>query len=320
MTAGDAEGPAASGGAAALSQEKTIRTGTDPARPERQLGAAHGAAEFAPAKVNLFLHVVGRRPDGMHSLESLAVFPRIGDRLWADPSARLSLSLDGPFADMLAADADNLVLRAALDLAAAHGIEASAALRLEKNLPVASGIGGGSADAAAALRLLSRQWGVPVPPRIALCLGADVPVCLRPEPQWMGGVGDALRPCPALPPFWLVLVNPLVTVPTGAVFQALDRRDNPRGPPAPDTGFDDFESLRSWLATQRNDMAAAAERLCPVIGQVMSALAAAPLARMSGSGATCFALHERQTDALAQADAIRRTEPGWWVAAAPVVT
>ncbi len=272
------------------------------------------ASEFAPAKLNLFLHLRGRRPDGYHLLESLVVFPGLGDRLWAEPATGLSLSVTGPFGDGLPADGDNLVLRAAARLSAGQG----AALRLEKCLPVASGIGGGSADAAAALRLLARLWGVALPEGCALALGADVPVCVASRAQWMEGVGERLSPAPRMPACWVVLANPMVGVETRAVFAALERRDCPPAPPPPAGGFESVASLVGWLAETRNDMQAAAIRLCPPIAEVLEALAPAPLVRMSGSGATCFALHETEATALDAAQRLRSARPGWWVAAAPL--
>lgn len=281
--------------------------------------AAEPEAERAPAKVNLFLHIRGRRADGYHLLDSLAVFPQIGDRLWAEPSAAgLSLAIDGPFGQELSTETDNLVLRAAEILAAETGRSPAAALRLEKNLPVASGIGGGSADAAAALRLLSREWNVSVPSHLALKLGADVPVCLTCRTQWMGGIGEDLSPAPRLPEFWMVLVNPLVSVSTGAVFDALPRRENPPGPEMPKAGLRSFRDLVDWLHLQRNDMEPSAAKLCPPVADVLTALATAPLARMSGSGATCFGLYETEAEALAKADMLRAAKPEWWVAASPV--
>jgi 4-diphosphocytidyl-2-C-methyl-D-erythritol kinase len=272
---------------------------------------------LAPAKVNLFLHLRGRRPDGYHLLESLVVFPAVGDLLAAEPARTLSLAVRGPFAEGLSTGPENLVLRAAEALARHHGIDAGASLRLTKNLPIASGIGGGSSDAAAALRLLSRLWRVPVPGGLALSLGADVPVCCAaPRPMLMGGIGERLSPAPRLPPFWLLLVNPLMAVPTGAVFAGVRDRSPPPGPPAPEGGFARFDELAGWLGRQRNDLQASATALCPAIGEVLAALSQAPLARMSGSGATCFALLERQAEATALAGRLR--ERGWWAAAAPV--
>lgn len=284
------------------------------------------ARELARAKVNLFLHIRGRRPEGYHTLESLAVFPALGDLLEAEPSDGVGLSLDGPFAAALGGGR-NLVLAAAEALRdrikADGGAAPGVALRLTKSLPVASGIGGGSADAAATLRLLSRLWpGAPLAalPDIAFALGADAPVCLVQRPSLMGGVGERLTPAPGFPAFWLVLVNPLTPLSTAAVFAALERRENPPGPPPP-ARFADFGHLVSWLSRQRNDMEPAARRLRPIIGRTLSALGWNPrcrLARMSGSGATCFGLYEGERDALDAAARLRAAEPGWWVAAAPV--
>ncbi len=279
--------------------------------------------EAAPAKVNLYLHLRGRRADGYHLLDSLAVFPAIADRLSVAPGPGLSLEIDGPFGSGLSggagltAEPDNLVLRAARALAAAHGLAPDAALRLEKHLPVASGIGGGSSDAAAALRLLSRLWGVAIPDGLALTLGADVPVCLTaPRPRCMAGIGEQLAPAPALPEFWMVLANPQVAVATGAVFEAVEQRENPPGPAPPP--LPDFAALTGWLAHQRNDLQPAAVSICPPVAEVLAALEGAPLARMSGSGATCFALHGGEAGALAQAERLRRARPGWWVEVAVV--
>jgi len=279
--------------------------------------AAEPAAEFAPAKVNLTLHLRGQRADGYHLLESLAVFPRCGDRLSAEPGPGLSLTVSGPFADQVGAGGDNLVLRAAEALAA-RVPGRGAALHLDKRLPVASGIGGGSADAAATLRLLSRLWGVPVPEGLAPSLGADVPVCLAGRAALMEGIGERLSPAPRVPGIWMVLVNPMVAVPTARVFAALERRAGPPGPPAPGGGFPAFAPFVDWLAAQRNDLEGAAVACCPAIGTVLEALAPAPLARMSGSGATCFALWPDEARALADAERLSRSRPDWWVAAAPV--
>jgi 4-diphosphocytidyl-2-C-methyl-D-erythritol kinase len=273
------------------------------------------AAELAAAKVNLALHVTGRRPDGLHLLDSLVVFPRLGDRLEAEPAAGLSLAIDGPFAQELGAGSDNLVLRAAALLRPAGR---GAALRLTKSLPVASGIGGGSADAAAALRLLARLWQVRLPaPEAVLRLGADVPACLAGRPCRMSGVGERLEPV-ALPAFWLVLANPGAPLATAAVFAGLGARANPA---LSEPAWADLDALVAWLAAQRNDLEPAAVALAPAIAETLAALGAQPgcrLARMSGSGATCFALFADEAPALAAADALRRARPGWWVAAAPV--
>lgn len=283
------------------------------------------ASAFAPAKVNLTLHVTGRRADGYHLLDSLVVFAGIGDRVRAVPAADLSLELAGPRADAVPAGEDNLVLRAARlmqGLSAAASGAPGAALVLDKHLPPASGLGGGSADAAAALRALARLWGVPLPsPEAVLALGADLPVCLASRPARMSGIGDRLGPCPPLPPVWIVLANPGVETPTRAVFEALAQRENP-GMPAQLEGWADAAALARWMASMRNDLEAPARALFPVIGAVLARIAALPgclIARMSGSGATCFGLF---ATAAAAADAARRLSaaaPGWWVADAPLL-
>ena len=272
--------------------------------------------ETAPAKVNLFLHVVGRRSDGYHLLDSLAVFPAVGDALRATPAEVLSLALAGPFGGALQAEPDNLVLRAARGLAELTGVRTGARLTLVKTLPVASGIGGGSADAAAALRLLGRLWGVAPAAEalraLALRLGADVPVCLTGRPARMGGVGDVLSPAPDLPACGLVLVNPGVAVSTPDVFRARSGRFS--APAALPSGWLDAVAMARDLAALGNDLEPPAVTLCPVIGTVLAALRAAPgclLARMSGSGATCFGLFADAVAAAAAAEGVRR--PGWWV-------
>lgn len=271
-------------------------------------------AETAHAKVNLYLHVTGRRADGYHLLDSLAVFPAVADRLSATPADTLSLAVEGPFAPALAQEPDNLVLRAATRLAEAHGLRTGARLVLHKELPIASGIGGGSSDAAAALRLLSRLWDVPIPEGLALALGADVPVCLAQTPARMQGVGEILAPAPRLPAFGMVLANPGLAVPTPAVFR--QRTASGAGFTSPaelPEAWPDAAAMAAGLAATTNDLAAAAIALCPPIADVLAALAALPgarLARMSGSGATCFALFD--TPAEAAATAPRLAETGWW--------
>lgn len=269
-------------------------------------------AEDAPAKVNLALHVVGRRGDGYHLLDSLVVFPEVGDAVEVAPADTLTLSVEGPFAASLGAS--NLILDAARLLAPERG----AALRLVKRLPVAAGIGGGSADAAAAVRLLARHWELPLPSEAALlALGADVPVCLIGRACRMQGIGEQVTPL-AVPGFWIVLANPGVPVETRAVFEALDCRDNP--PMATPPAARDAAALFSWLRGQRNDLEAPAAAVAPAIAIVLAALRAqtgCALARMSGSGATCFGLFETEA-AAADAAGVLARQPGWWVAAAPV--
>lgn len=279
------------------------------------LPAAGGVTVLARAKVNLTLHVTGRRDDGYHLLDSLVAFAGIGDRLTAAPAERLSLSVTGPQADGLTAGDDNLVLRAA------RLMGGGAAITLEKNLPVASGIGGGSADAAATLHLLSGLGRIPLPdPASVLALGADVPVCLTGRAARMEGIGEGVTPLPApLPPAWLVLVNPGIGVSTPAVFRDLGRRDNPPMPAIPI--FADVAELAAFLHLCRNDLEPPAQGLCPAIGTVQAALAAQPgclVARMSGSGATCFGLFVRRDQAEAAASTLTAAQPGWWVASGPL--
>jgi 4-diphosphocytidyl-2-C-methyl-D-erythritol kinase len=241
-------------------------------------------------------------------LDSLAVFPAVGDVVGAAPAAGLSLEIDGPFGAVLQGEADNLLLRAAR----AVGRGAGAALYLTKNLPVASGIGGGSADAAAALIVLSRLWDVEADlPALALGLGADVPVCLAGAPARMGGIGEMLGAAPVLPEFGMVLVNPGVAVATPAVFRA--RTGGFSVPADLPAGWADAAAMAADLARCTNDLQAAAVGLQPVIGAVLAALErlqGALLARMSGSGATCFALFE--TAERAAAAALEVARPGWW--------
>lgn len=275
---------------------------------------AHGKGvvleAFAPAKVNLALHVTGRRTDGYHLLDSLVVFAGIGDRITVAPGP-LSLSVTGPMAAGVPADATNLVLRAA------QLIGVPARIGLDKHLPPASGIGGGSSDAAAALRALAMLSGRGVPE--ALALGADLPVCLAaPRPMRVRGIGERLTPLPPLPPLWIVLANPGMSVPTPAVFAALERRENPGlEPPL----WSDAADFVRWLARQRNDLDAPARAMRPEIGDLADAIGATAgclLARMSGSGATCFGLFADEARARAAAAALAR--PGRWVAAGAVLT
>jgi 4-diphosphocytidyl-2-C-methyl-D-erythritol kinase len=285
----------------------------------------------ARAKINLYLHVVGRRDDGYHLLDSLVVFADLGDELKAVPAAAgaLSLAIEGPFAAGLSAGEDNLVLRAARALADAlreRGLAAGGArLTLAKNLPVASGIGGGSADAAATLIALARLWQVPEGTvdlaAIGLSLGADLPVCLAGGPRFVGGIGERLDPVPALPTAALLLVNPGVAVSTPIVFKA--RQGAFSAPARWSDALPDAAALAARLARCRNDLEAPARAVAPVIGDVLMALERLPgalLTRMSGSGATCFALFADLDHAEMAVARLRRERPGWWVAAAPMLT
>ena len=269
--------------------------------------------EAAPAKINFFLHVGERRADGFHPLQSLAVFTDLGDVLAMEDAVELSLAVAGPFAAGLQGEGDNLVLRAGRALGSG-----GARLTLTKNLPVASGIGGGSADAAAALRGLSRLWntGDRNLHEIAATLGSDIPVCVDSTAAFMEGRGEILHPVPSMPRVPMLLVNPGVPVPTKDVFAALETRSGvqmtlPRG------YFQDTADLLRFLESTRNDLEAPALKLQPVIGEVLKAIAALPgalLARMSGSGATCFGIFADDDCCQRAAETLSQAAPGWWVA------
>ncbi|RRI05581.1 4-(cytidine 5'-diphospho)-2-C-methyl-D-erythritol kinase [Mesorhizobium tamadayense] len=276
---------------------------------------------LAPAKINLALHVTGRRADGYHLLDSLAVFTRFGDRLQIEPAERDEFAVSGPFAADVALDGGNLVIKAREALRREAGAHQAppVAIRLEKNLPIASGVGGGSSDAAAALNGLSHLWGLDIEEaglaRIGLTLGADLPMCLKAKPLIARGAGDELSPLAEFPALALVLVNPGVAVSTPEVFKALARRDNEVLPPLPSRL--DFHTIRNWLEATRNDLEPAAATIQPAIGEALKALnkADAAFARMSGSGATCFGLYETGNVAKRAAIEIRGRHPGWFVAA-----
>lgn len=267
--------------------------------------------ETAYAKLNLALHVRGREPDGYHRLETLFAFCEHGDEFSVSPAEELGLSIEGPFGAELSSGADNLVWRAAEALRSRYGTQHGAALRLDKRLPVASGIGGGSADAAAALRLLCRFWGLNSRPpelhAIAAALGADVPACLRSETVRGEGRGDRLsiagNDLHGTP---VLLVNPGTPVSTPQVFRNWDGVD--RGPLA-------AGSAREAALKGRNDLEAAATTVAPVIADLLAFLRSCRgvmMARMSGSGATCFALFEREADREAAGQSARHAHPDWW--------
>ncbi len=288
------------------------------------MGGIGALEEPAPAKVNLALHVTGRRGDGYHLLDSLVAFAGVADRLSFAPSRTLELEVGGPFADGLETDEGNLVLRAAHGLAAATGVSAGAAIRLEKNLPIASGIGGGSADAAAALRGLMRLWNAELDDdglqALALRLGADVPVCLAARSCRMRGIGEQIVDVPHLPGFDAVLVNPMQAVSTAEVFSQLgiapDSAAAAEMTPLPQNG--ETENWLDWLKDQRNDLEEPAVAMVPEIARCLAQLRACGgcrLARMSGSGATCFGLFADSGSAQAAGERISRHAPAWWVAA-----
>lgn len=269
--------------------------------------------ERASAKINLFLHVGARRADGFHPLQSLAVFTDMGDTLAISPASELSLTIDGPFAKGLDGEGDNLVLRAARALGTG-----GAALRLTKNLPVASGIGGGSADAAAALRGLKQLWGGDaILHDIAASLGSDIPVCVESGPSFMEGRGEILRPLASLPRIAMLLVNPGVAVSTRDVFAGLATRSGVEMT-LPSGRFRDTADLLRFLETTLNDLEAPARIIQPVIGEVLTVMAALPGAlftRMSGSGATCFGIFADDDCCRRGAEILKKACPEWWVEA-----
>lgn len=264
----------------------------------------------ARAKINLTLHVTGQREDGYHLLDSLVCFADVYDTLHVRAAEDLRLSVEGPMARGVPTDGRNLVMQAAGLFAGTAGAE----IVLTKALPHAAGIGGGSADAAAALLALAELWDAPLPDD-ALRLGADVPVCLAPGALRMRGVGEVLTPVLPLPPLWAVLVNPGVAVETPPVFKALtDKNGAPMAQDVPE--FAHAGDLISWCAAQRNDLQAPALQIAPVIGDVLEALQPAGLARMSGSGATCFGLCTTADEASGLAQQISGARPDWWVQSA----
>ncbi|KZK77574.1 4-diphosphocytidyl-2-C-methyl-D-erythritol kinase [Pseudovibrio sp. Ad46] len=281
--------------------------------------------ELARAKVNLALHITGQREDGYHMLDSLVVFPEIGDQISVEPAPDLSLQITGEFSAKIQGDpADNLVIKAANMLAEHLPSASGVQIELEKSLPVAAGIGGGSADAAATLRALTRIWGVSPSPtdlaKLALSLGADVPMCLEEKPARIRGIGEIIEPLTDLPSGAIVLVNPLIEVSTPAIFHALEKKNNTPLPEMPEE-FESMKALANWLKTCRNDLQKPAISQAPEISEVLDLLASQPntlLARMSGSGATCFALVETLEAAQAIASHLQEAKGNWWIKAARV--
>lgn len=276
--------------------------------------------ETARAKINLTLRVLGRRGDGYHDIESLVAFADIADTLSLRPGEGLTLRANGPFAGAIGGC--NLVLRASAMVIEQWPGARAGAFHLVKELPVAAGIGGGSADAAAALRLLERANRGVVSraglARIAAGLGADVPVCLQSRAAVIRGIGELVTPLDAFPPVAAVLVNPGVELPTGDVFAALKLADLPAGgvPPAELQAFESAEALAACVAATGNDLEAPATTLAPVIGQIKSAVAELPgclVAGLSGSGATCFGLFASPGEAQAGAASLASRQPVWWV-------
>lgn len=284
-------------------------------------------AQSAPAKINLYLHVGGVRRDGLHELASLFAFTQDGDVVIVEASEVLSLRVTGPFASALSAFPleTNLVLIAAQRLRALCGVTAGAAITLEKKLPVAAGIGGGSADAAATLRALIKLWELDISrtrlEALAFDLGADVPACLGASPVNVTGAGERIGAGPCLPPFWITLVNPLVPTPTGPIFRGFDKKF----PTAAQPRLQKFKRQGTTqflddLHATRNDLEFFAAEKAPVISGVLSFLrsqSGAQIARMSGSGATCFALFAAQSAAVRTAR--RARAKGWWSMASRLI-
>lgn len=278
---------------------------------------------FAPAKINLYLHVTGKRADGYHELDSLVTFAgNIGDRVTVEPSPGFSFAVVGAQAAALqqADAADNLVVRAAQALAAASGQVLQCRITLEKNLPLASGIGGGSSDAAATLLALCRFWNLPLDmtllENIARPLGQDIVVCLHRRAAYFEGIGDYIRFAPPLPQAGLLLANPGAHVPTPAVFKARQGAFSAPAPLAPHPMT--LADLVAQLRDRRNDLYAPAIALAPVIATCLQAVQATPnclFAAMSGSGATCFGLYADAAQAAQAAAALRAHHPDWWIAA-----
>lgn len=277
--------------------------------------------EFAPAKINLFLHVGHKRPDGYHELESLVVFASVGDELVLEQADTLSLDIEGPFASALGNGPDNLVLRAAHRYGELAQIPPCARITLTKNLPVASGIGGGSSDAAATLRGLSRlnpgRTNLQALWNVGAELGSDVPVSVLPGAWWMTGRGERFSNVSELPTFEVLLVNAGAPVSTAEAYAGLRERTGLGAVERPKR-FSRMDDWITYLSGTRNDLEAPARALCPVIAEQLDALqdTGALLARMSGSGATCFGLYPDAPSARMAAESIARERPNWWLAPA----
>lgn len=288
--------------------------------------AGSAVSVTAPAKINLSLHVCGKRADGYHLLDSLVIFADIGDRISVAPAADITLAIEGRFGAALTGESDNLVLRAARLLKTKYNAAGGAAITLEKNLPVASGIGGGSADAAATLTACGQLWGVDPhafsDSEIAAALGADVPVCLRGVPAFMSGIGEIIDAAPQLPDTWIVLVNPGEPLSTKAVFTALRGRFSKPLERAGLAGLPDAKALAEALRTSHNDLMAPARELLPAVNKVLDTLDRTQgclLSRLSGSGPTCFGLFGSAEAAENAAKHIGAAQPYWWTAAGAVL-
>lgn len=279
----------------------------------------------APAKLNLFLHVVGRRSSGYHELESLFAFTEFGDNIKVQEAVGLSLGISGPFSQALVnasgADENNLVLKAARALQLHSGTCLGAKIQLEKNLPIASGIGGGSADAAAALLALNELWSLELPfselSHIALPLGADVPACLHQTPLKVSGIGEVTKPVGLPADYGVLLVNPGLPVSTPAVFQKFHESASGFTPLLPQWGPISGSGFLEWLRQQtQNDLEVPATQLCGAVADVLQSMRGLPgvkLVRMSGSGATCFALFDSVSAAEAAGRDMQAGRANWWI-------
>lgn len=281
-------------------------------------GISQNIQVFAPAKINLALHVTGQRPDGYHLLDTLVAFADIGDRVTLQTGGPGGLEVSGPEAMPELAHNDNIMWQVVRRFWPA---DTSLSLRLEKHLPTSSGIGGGSADAAATYRgmayLQGRSDRIDADVDALLDIGADVPMCVHSMSARVQGIGQHIQPLATFPTLPVVLVNPRLPVSTPAVFRALKRKDNSALDPFP-ARFDSARVLLDWVRDQRNDLQEAALQDCPAIGAVLAALSAQPacrLARMSGSGASCFGLYDSNSDAAAACESLQKKHPDWWVQA-----
>ncbi len=270
---------------------------------------------FAPAKINLTLHITGKREDGYHLLDSLVVFLDFGDELTVTDADETSLELRGAYADLISAE-DNLVLRAVRLLQSSFGVARQVRITLKKNIPVGAGLGGGSADAAATLRALNQQWRLGLAmtelARLGAELGSDVPACVLSRPVWLSGVGDTLEPAMLDCKSFLLLAYPAMALPTVSVYRAFSALQPPVS--RPDTLVDE-EALLGYLARARNDLTSAAVSLCPAVGVLLNALAetkSAQLVRMSGSGAACFALYRSMQEAEAAQRQLSARFTNYW--------
>lgn len=276
------------------------------------------------AKVNLYLHVCAQHDNGYHELDSLIVFAQTGDIITVESANTLSLDIIGPMAAYIdTAQNDNLVMKAARGLQQLCNLEHGAHIVLDKRLPVAAGIGGGSGDAAATLKALCELWHVFPDPvgleDLALNLGADVPICMKAHANHVGGIGEVITPLPPLPDCWIVLVNPMVAVATPAVFKG---RTGAFSPSSPMTGDYDFNNLIAALQERTNDLMPPAIKIAPQIADVLAALSqtkGCALNRMSGSGATCFGLYASKEEAQAAEKALKKRHQAWWVSSGKII-